>query len=194
MRRVYTSGDYVVGGCPTFFGGFEEWAAGPLFFGRTMALDKQNIEQKVRELCSPLLVAEGLELIDVEYVREREGFILRMFIDKPGGGVGLEDCTKASQAVDTVLDVEDFIPNEYNLEVSSPGLNRPLTRAEHFVKAVGKKVKLKTFGPLFEPPRKNFTGLLKAADAEKVIVEVDGAGSFTVPIKDIAKANLEFEF
>lgn len=158
-----------------------------------MALDKQNIEQKVRELASPLLAVEGLELVDVEYVREREGFILRMFIDKPGG-VGLEDCTLASHTVDTVLDVEDFIPNEYNLEVSSPGLNRPLTRAEHFIKAVGKKVKVKTFGPLFEPPRKNFTGLLKAADAEKVIVEVEGAGSFTVPLKDIAKANLEFEF
>ncbi len=159
-----------------------------------MALDKQNIEQKVRELASPLLDAEGLELVDVEYVREREGFILRMFIDKPGGGVGLEDCTRASQAVDTVFDVEDFIPNEYSLEVSSPGLNRPLTRPEHFAKAVGKKVKLKTFGPLFEPPRKNFLGVLKAADADKVIVEIEGAGSFTVPLKDIAKANLEFEF
>ncbi len=159
-----------------------------------MALDKQGIEEKVRELATPLLASEGLELVDVEYVREREGFILRMFIDKPGGGIGLEECTKASHAVDTVFDVEDFIPNEYHLEVSSPGLNRPLTRPEHFVKAVGKKVKVKTFGPLFEPPRKNFTGVLKAADTEKVIVEVDGAGSFTLPLKDIAKANLEFEF
>lgn len=158
-----------------------------------MALDKHGIEEKVREIATPLLVGEGLELVEVEYVREREGWILRMFIDKQGG-VGLEDCTRASQAVDTVLDVEDFIPNEYHLEVSSPGLNRPLTRAEHFAKAVGKKVKVKTFGPLFEPPRKNFTGMLKAADAEKVIVEVDGAGSFTLPLKDIAKANLEFEF
>ncbi len=159
-----------------------------------MAADKPTIENKVRELTGPLLEAEGLELVDVEYVREREGFILRLFIDKAGGGVGLEDCTKASHAVDTVLDVEDFIPHEYHLEVSSPGLNRPLTRPEHFAKAVGKKVKLKTFGPLFEPPRKNFVGLLKAADAEKVIVAIDGAGDFAVPLKDIAKANLEFEF
>src|SRR4051794_22334246 len=133
-----------------------------------MAADKQTIENKTREIAGPLLLAEGLELVDVEYVREREGYILRLFIDKPGGGVGLEDCTKASHAVDTVLDVEDFIPNEYHLEVSSPGLNRPLTRPEHFAKAVGKKVKVKTFGPLFEPPRKNFSGVLKAADADKV--------------------------
>jgi ribosome maturation factor RimP len=159
-----------------------------------MAADKPTIENKAREIAAPLLSAEGLELVDVEYVRERDGWILRLFIDKPGGGVGLEDCTKASHAVDTVLDVEDFIPNEYHLEVSSPGLNRPLTRPEHFVRAVGKKVKLKTFGPLFEPPRKNFTGLLKAADGEKVTVEVEGAGDFVLALKDIAKANLEFEF
>lgn len=159
-----------------------------------MAADKPTIENKVREIAGPLLSAEGLELVEVEYVREREGWILRLFIDTPSGGVGLEDCTRASHAVDTVLDVEDFIPNEYHLEVSSPGLNRPLTRPEHFAKAVGKKVKVKTFGPLFEPPRKNFVGLLKAADADTVIVTVEGAGEFTLPIKDIAKANLEFEF
>ena len=158
------------------------------------AADKPTIENKVRALAGPLLDAEGLELVDVEFVREREGFILRLFIDKPGGGVGLEDCTQASRTVDTLLDVEDVIPHEYHLEVSSPGLNRPLTRPEHFVKAVGKKVKVKTFGPLFEPPRKNFVGLLKSADAEKVIVAVEGAGEFILPIKDIAKANLEFEF
>ncbi len=159
-----------------------------------MALEKHTIEQKVRDLAAPLLTAEGLELVDVEFVREREGHILRMYIDKPDGKVGLEDCTRASHAVDTALDVEDIIPHEYSLEVSSPGLNRPLTRPEHFAKAVGKKVKLKTFGPLFEPPRKNFLGVLKAADAAQVVVEVEGAGSFTVALKDIAKANLEFEF
>jgi ribosome maturation factor RimP len=159
-----------------------------------MATDKAQIEDKVRAIAGPLLAAEDLELVDVEFVREREGFILRLFIDKPGGGVGLEDCTKASHAVDTVLDVEDVVPHEYHLEVSSPGLNRPLTRPEHFVKAVGKKVKVKTFAPLFEPPRKNFVGTLKAADTEKLIVAVEGAGEFVLPLKDVAKANLEFEF
>ena len=87
-----------------------------------------------------------------------------------------------------------MIPNEYHLEVSSPGLNRPLTRPEHFARAVGKKVKVKTFGPVGAPPRKNFTGLLKAADAEQVTIAVEGAGDFILPLKDIAKANLEFEF
>lgn len=155
---------------------------------------KQTIENKAKEIAEGIVAGEGLELVDVEYVREREGWVLRLFIDKPGGRVGLEDCQKASKAVDTALDVEDFIPQEYSLEVSSPGLNRPLTRLAHYEKALGKKVKLKTFAPMFEPPRKNFVGVLKAASAESVTVEVEGAGEFVVPMKDVAKANLEFEF
>lgn len=155
---------------------------------------KQTIEEKARSIAEPLVAGEGLELVDVEYLREREGWILRLFIDKPNGGVGLDDCTKASHAVETALDVEDFIPQEYHLEVSSPGLNRPLKKLEHFQQVTGKKVKVKTFGPIGDPPRKNFSGTLQGADADAVTVEVEGAGSFRIPMKDIAKAHLEFEF
>ena len=158
---------------------------------------KQSIEEKVRALAEPIVAAEGMELIDVEYLREHEGWILRLFIDK-AGGVGLEDCTQASRAVETALDVDDVVPHEYSLEVSSPGLNRPLTKPAHFERAVGKKVKVKTFGPLTarpgEIPRKSFTGVLKAVGSAEVTVEVEGAGAFQIPLKDIAKANLEFEF
>jgi ribosome maturation factor RimP len=172
------------------------------------------VEAKAREVAEPLLAAEGYELVDLEYVREREGWVLRLFIDRldhtpglpnpkkadapPGSGVGIEDCTKASHAVETALDVEDFIPQEYSLEVSSPGLDRPLKKPEHFVKSLGKKVKVKTFGPLAlregEPPRKNFSGVLSEVDGEAVVVTVEGAGAFRIPMKEIAKANLEFEF
>ncbi len=157
-----------------------------------MADLRQTIEEKARLLGEPLIAAEGLELLDVEWVREH-GWILRLFIDKPGGSVGIEECEKATKAVSTAFDVEDFIPHEYSLEVSSPGLNRPLKKKVHFEKAVGKKVKVKTFGPLFEPPRKNFSGVLKAVTDESVTVAVEGAGEFVVPFKEIAKANLEFE-
>ncbi len=156
--------------------------------------EKLTIEERTWAVAGPLIAAEGLELIEVEYVREREGWILRLYVDRPNGKVGLEDCTTASNAVDTALDVEDFIPNEYNLEVSSPGLNRPLRKPEHFAKVVGKLVKVKTFGPLFEPPRKNFTGKLVAANQDSISVDVEGASTFTIGFKDIAKANLEFEF
>ena len=154
---------------------------------------KQTVEARVRTIAEPILEAEGLELVDAEYVREKEGWILRLFIDKQGG-IGIEDCTAASHAVETAIDVEDFIPHEYSLEVSSPGLNRPLKKPEHFQKAMGKKVKVKTYGPIGEPPRKNFTGVLSGADVSSVTVEVEGAGAFQIPLKEIAKANLEYEF
>lgn len=155
--------------------------------------NRQSVEAKARELAEPIVAAEGMELVDVEFLREHEGWVLRLFIDKPGG-VGLDDCTQVSRAVETMLDVEDVVPHEYHLEVSSPGLNRPLKKPEHFQRALGHRVKVKTFGPLGEPPRKNFSGTLKEVDADAVTVEVEGAGAFHIHFKDIAKANLEYEF
>lgn len=155
---------------------------------------KQTVEARAQELLEPIVAGEGLELLEVEFVREREGWVLRLFIDKPGGRVGLDECTQVSRAVDTVLDVEDIVPHEYNLEVSSPGVNRPLKKPAHYERVKGQKVKVKTFGPIGEPPRKNFTGTLTEVAADAISVDVEGAGSFRIPFKDIAKANLEFEF
>jgi ribosome maturation factor RimP len=155
---------------------------------------KQTVEARAQELLESIVAGEGLELLEVEFVREREGWVLRLFIDKPGGRVGLDECSQVSRAVDTVLDVEDIIPHEYNLEVSSPGVNRPLKKPAHFERVRGQKVKVKTFGPIGEPPRKNFTGTLTEVVADAIAVDVEGAGSFRIPFKDIAKANLEFEF
>lgn len=155
---------------------------------------KQTVEEKAAALLDPIVANEGLELLDVEYVREREGWVLRLFIDKPGGRVGLDECSQVSRAVDPVLDVEDFIPQEYNLEVSSPGVNRPLKKPAHFERVKGQKVKVKTFGPLGDPPRKNFSGTLTGVAADAISVDVEGGGAFIIPFKDIAKAHLEFEF
>ena len=157
------------------------------------AAAKQTVEERARQVAEPLVAAEGLELVDVEYKREHGGWILRLFIDKPGG-VGIEDCTKASHAVETALDVEDFIPQEYSLEVSSPGLNRPLTKPNHYQQATGKKVRVKTYGPIGTPPRKNFLGTLMQVGNEEIVVSVEGGGDFQIPFKDIAAANLEFDF
>ena len=158
---------------------------------------KASIEERVREVAEPILAGEGLELLDVEFVRE-QGYVLRLFIDNPAAGhkVGLDDCERASRAVDTALEVEDVIAHEYSLEVSSPGLNRPLKKPVHYERVVGKKVRVKTFGPLAgtEPPRKNFLGVLAGVEPDGVRVQVEGAGEFRIPYKDIAHANLEFEF
>ncbi|MFN0063500.1 MAG: ribosome maturation factor RimP [Myxococcaceae bacterium] len=154
----------------------------------------QTVEHKVRALAEPLLQAEGLELIDAEFLREKEGWVLRLFIDKPGDKVGLDDCTRASNAVDRALEVEDIVPHEYRLEVSSPGLDRPLKKPEHFTRVKGQKIRVKTFGPVGEPPRKNFVGVLRGVDEGGVRLEVEGAGEFQIAFKDMAKANLEFQF
>jgi ribosome maturation factor RimP len=155
---------------------------------------KQTVEARAQEVLEPIVAGEGLELLEVEFVREHEGWVLRLFIDKPGGRVGLDECTQVSRAVDTVLDVEDLVPHEYNLEVSSPGVNRPLKKPAHYQRVKGQQVKVKTFGPLGEPPRKNFTGTLTEVAADAITVDVEGAGSFRILFKDVAKANLEFEF
>ncbi len=154
---------------------------------------RQTVEEKAAALCEPLIAAEGLELLDLEFVREHGGWVLRLFIDNPGAAVGVDECATASHAVDKALDVEDIIPHEYSLEVSSPGLNRPLKKQAHFLAVKGQQVRLKTFAPLFEPPRKNFLGTLSDVSDDAVTVEVEGAGTFTVKLKDIARANLEFQ-
>jgi ribosome maturation factor RimP len=199
--RLVIPGDGVLGAAATFFGKLlEKWAESArfLFFqgpASDMATPKHDIETRARQVAEGILAGEGMELLDVEYTREREGWTLRLFIDKPGGKVGIDDCMQASRAVETALDVEDFIPNEYHLEVSSPGLNRPLTRPDHYQRVTGQRVKVKTYGPLGDPPgRKNFTGVLTGVEQDGITMEVEGAGSFRIPFKDIAKANLEFEF
>jgi ribosome maturation factor RimP len=153
---------------------------------------KKSVENQARALAEPLVSGEGMELIDVEFVHERGDWVLRLFIDKPGG-VGLEDCTQVSRTVGTALDVEDLIDRAYHLEVSSPGLNRPLKNPEHFRRAEGRKVRVKTYAPIGEPPRRNFAGVLKRVNEDAVMVEVPGAGDFRIPFGEIAKANLEFE-
>ncbi|HME90221.1 MAG TPA: ribosome maturation factor RimP [Myxococcaceae bacterium] len=154
---------------------------------------KQMIEARARELAEPLIAEQGMELVDVEYLREHDRWVLRLIIDR-ANGVGLEDCASVSHLVESVIDAQDLVDHEYHLEISSPGLDRPLKKPDHFRRVEGKKVRVKTFGPLGQPPRRNFSGLLKGVAEDAVTVEVEGAGAFRIPFKDIAKANLEFEF
>src|SRR5262249_15632045 len=113
---------------------------------------RQDVVTPPQALGGPPVRAEGFELVELEYVREPAGWVLRLFIDRPGrdpmskeGGIGLEECARVSHAVETALEVEDLVPHAYSLEVSSPGINRPLRRPEHFQKVVGKRGKVKTF-------------------------------------------------
>ncbi len=162
---------------------------------------RQDVVSRAQALVEPIVRAEGLELVELEYVREAAGWVLRLFIDRPGrepmskeGGVGLEECAQVSHAVETALEVEDLVPQAYSLEVSSPGINRPLRRPEHFAKVVGQRVKVKTFGPVGQPPQKSISGVLLQSSSSDITVQVEGGGAFQIPFRDIAKANLDFEF
>lgn len=148
---------------------------------------KEEILEKVRSIAAPLAAAEGMELVDVELGGPGGRQTLRLFIDR-AGGVSLDDCSSISRAVSAALDVEDPIDGAYDLEVSSPGLDRPLRTPEHFEKFKGSKVRVKTYAPVGD--RKTFVGILKGFSEGEVIVDVDGR-EFRVPHAQIAKANVE---
>lgn len=152
----------------------------------------KDISERVRDLAEPVIEAEGMELVDVEYQREGARWVLRLYIDKPGG-VGLDDCQNVSRLVDRLLDVEDPIAPSYSLEVSSPGLERPLKKREHYEKFAGRQVEIRTFGPIGDPPRKNFKGrLLGMGEGDEIRVEIDGK-TFEVPLDKVAKAHLALD-
>ncbi len=154
-------------------------------------LKGKELQNHIASLIEPMLVNEGYELVEVEVAGTGPRTILRLFIDKTGG-VSLDDCASVSEAVDAILDVDDPFESSYTLEVSSPGLDRPLRKPSDFERFVGRKVRIKTFGPLDSAgARKVFPGVLRGLESELVLVDVDGT-LFKVPLEAIAKANLDW--
>lgn len=155
--------------------------------------------EEIQRLLEPLLVTLGLELVDLEFKREGRDTFLRIFIDKPGG-VTLDDCAEFSRELSGVLEVEDPIETAYRLEVSSPGLDRPLNRPEDFRRFAGERVRIKTH-ELLDPDqqghaRKTFLGRLLAVEGEAVRIEQSDrrGGEVLLPFAAIDKANLDPEF
>ncbi len=147
---------------------------------------KQQIEARVSELIEPLVMYNQMELVCVEYVKGPRGPVLRLVIDRKGG-VTLDDCTRISRVAGDVLDVHDPVPGSYNLEVSSPGINRPLVKEKDYERFAGEKVLIRTVSAV--DGRKKFKGILKGFRDGKVIVETS-AEEFALPLEDIAKARL----
>ncbi|MBI4042861.1 MAG: ribosome maturation factor RimP [Deltaproteobacteria bacterium] len=146
----------------------------------------------------PVIESAGLELAEVTYRKERRGWVLRLFVDRAeiiGRGVTLDECARLSRELSVLLDVEDLISHEYVLEVSSPGLDRPLKTSKDFLRFSGKKVRVTTKAPLASNSpdhRRNFLGVIKGAAEENVTLECED-GLFTIPIDLIDKAKLEIE-
>ena len=150
----------------------------------------KEIVDRVRALAEPILSDERMELVEIQYRREAHGWVLRFTIDKEGG-VTLEDCSRINHEVGRTLDVEDFIPTRYHLEVSSPGLNRPLKNEKDFLKYRNRLIKVITFDPMDK--RRQFKGKLLDLVENQIQMEID-EGIIHISLSNVAKANLEIEF
>ncbi len=132
---------------------------------------RETYESRTEQILLPIAERFGVEIYDVEYVREGSDWYLRAYIDKTDG-VSIGDCENVSRALSDVLDVEDYIADAYILEVSSPGLGRTLKKDRHLEKSLGETVEVKTYKPIDK--QKEFSGILQAYDGETVTIEEDG--------------------
>ncbi|WP_406678417.1 ribosome maturation factor RimP [Moorella sp. ACPs] len=149
-----------------------------------------KLTELIQSLVEPVLTEMGYELVDLQYGREGGRYILRLFIDRPEG-IGLDDCEKVSRAVGDILDQEDPIPNSYYLEVSSPGLERPLKKETDFQRFAGRKIKLRTFAPI--EGQRHFQGRLLGCREGQVQVQLDDGRRLAVTLDQVATARLVFD-
>ncbi len=149
--------------------------------------EQTSVAQAVQRLAEPVASDLGLELVHVVYQHEPEGWVLRLLIERKEGRVTVEDCRRLSRDLADLLDVEDPIPSAYRLEVSSPGLDRPLVKETDFDRFAGRKITLRTHQPM--DGRKKFTGLLIGRKQGRIELEIDGTRLAFDPAT-IAKANL----
>jgi len=152
--------------------------------------------QLVENLLHPILDSMGLELVELEFKKVGRGYLLQIFIDKPEG-VNLDDCAEVSRELSVQLDVEDCIASRYTLEVSSPGLDRPLKKEQDFVRYTGRLAVVKTSELLKDEkgsPRKTFLGTIEGVEESVVIIRLKEGPQARIPWDKIAKAHLEFEF
>ena len=147
--------------------------------------------EAIGKLIERVTTREGLELVHWETVGPRNNFVLRIYIDKPGG-VNHGDCETVSNQVGTLMDVEDLIPHKYTLEVSSPGIERGLYKRADYERFAGNRVRIKTQAPI--NGQRNFRGLLVGIDLDIVKLDADGSALIEIPYEDIVKANIEYQF
>ena len=153
-----------------------------------MAIKTQQLER----LLEPVVSSMGYEFVGLEYVGQGRHSILRIYIDAENG-VGVDDCADVSRQLSAVLDVEDPIASEYSLEISSPGLNRPLFKLPQYEQFIGEDVKFKTIRPQLENGQRKFKGTITAVEGNNVLFTIDNE-TLSVPFADIDKANIVAKF
>ena len=151
---------------------------------------RETYEAQTEELLQPLVDAHGFELVDVEYVKEAGNWFLRAYFDK-AGGIAVDDCEVISRALSDKLDEEDYIEDSYILEVSSPGLGRPLKKDKDFQRSIGKEIEVRTFRAIDK--QKEFTGILKEFNKDSFTIVIED-NEMTFQRSETALVRLAFDF
>jgi ribosome maturation factor RimP len=157
-----------------------------------------DVAEQVRNVATRVAHTYGLDIFDVQFRREAAGMVLRVLIDRPGPAataeesVSVDDCAHVSRDLSAMLDVEDIVPTAYTLEVSSPGLDRPLRRADDYRRFAGRRAKIVMREPV--DGQTFFKGRLAGADGQTMLIDGDDGRRHQVPIAIITRANLEVEF
>lgn len=151
---------------------------------------REEIEKRTEELVQPIIAGGNYELVDVEYVREGADRYLRIYADKEGG-INIDDCVEISRALEARLDEEDFIEEAYILEVSSPGLGRPLKKEKDFARSLGKNVEVKLYKAI--ETGKELEGELLSYTPEEIVLRTEQT-EITIARKEIARIRLAFDF
>ena len=152
---------------------------------------REEYEQKTEKMLAPILEENHFELVDVEYVKEGGSWYLRAYIDKPGG-ITVDDCEIVNRALGDLLDQDDFIEDSYILEISSPGLGRPLKKERDFERSLGEEVEIRTYRMVNK--QKEFRGILKAYDKDTVTIETEEEEEQIFERENIALIRLAFDF
>ena len=158
----------------------------------------QLYETKTEELVLPLAEEFGFEFVDVEFLKEAGSYHLRVYMDKEGG-ITIDDLAKVNRALSTKMDEKDFIEEAYILEVSSPGLTRPLKKPKDFIRSIGKDVEVKLYQPVTWEENgkkysdKEFVGILKEYREDEIVLQFD-EDTMTVPLSNIALIRLSVDF
>ncbi|OGL39624.1 MAG: hypothetical protein A2042_08360 [Candidatus Schekmanbacteria bacterium GWA2_38_11] len=151
-----------------------------------------DITEKVKELLSPIISEEGIELVEINVKKRKRGYLLRIFIDKQGG-ISINDCENVSEQLSRILDVEDIFPGSFILEVSSPGIDRPLKTPADFKRCLGRLVNISTCEAVEE--KVSFIGKILEVTSDGVLLELEGEErSLEIPFPIIAKASQEIRF
>lgn len=147
-----------------------------------------GVAEEIETKAGPLLAEAGLELVAVQYQREPTGWVLRFYIDKPGG-ISLDDCADWSRRLGDAVEAGGWIPGAYSLEVSSPGLQRPLRKREDFERFTGLEAVVKLFAPVNS--QRNFHGVIRGVEDDRLMLIDRTSGPVQLPLKDIASAKLD---